>query len=49
MECSEKKWHRNVSEEKRKLDKSREKPGGREALEVRKLEQMSRWPLWVCF
>lgn len=26
-----KKWHRNSSEEKRELDKSREKLGGREA------------------
>lgn len=32
----EKKWHRNASEERRKLDKSREKPGGREMPEGRK-------------
>lgn len=44
-----KKWHRNASEEKRKLDKSREKPGGKEAPEGRKLDQMLRWPLWACF
>lgn len=45
----EKKWHRNASEERRKLDNSGENPGGREMPEGKKREQMSTWPLWDFF